>query len=222
MAGHVHIVGDQNDGVALSVQLLEDRHHLLAALAIQCAGRFIGEDHFAAIGQRPGDTDPLLLTAGELARGMVAAIGQPQSAQQLTRARLAIRAAGAGIDCRDLHVGGGIEMGQQVVALKDKTEVVAAQPGQRQRIHGGGVLTAKQILTAARAIETTQQVHQGRFAGAGCADNGDHLSCRDGEIKRVEHGDFAVAALVASLDPFQLDQRQLVQGLTHSMTATSS
>ncbi|CAJ1810118.1 hypothetical protein KLNKPBOH_01278 [Aeromonas veronii] len=81
MAGHVHIVGDQNDGMALSVQLLEDRYHLLAALAIQCACRFIGEDYFAAIGQRPGDTDPLLLTAGELTRGMVAAIGQPESAQ---------------------------------------------------------------------------------------------------------------------------------------------
>ena len=39
----------------------------------------------------------------------------------------------------------------------------------------------------------------------------------------MEHGDLAVAALVASLDPSQLDQRLPVQGLTHrEITAISS
>ena len=180
MACHRHVVGHQNDGVALGVQLLEDGHHLFAALAVESAGGFVRQDHLAAVGERPGNTDPLLLTAGELAGSVVAAILQSQAGQQGAGSGLAIKAGSAGIDGGDLHVGGRVQMGQQVIALEDEAEVVAAQPCQGEGIQGRGILAAKQILAAARAIEAAQQVHQGRFAGAGGADDGHHLPGIDG------------------------------------------
>ena len=45
---------------------MQDRHYLFAGMAVQRAGRFISEDHLPAIHQGAGDTDPLLLTAGQL------------------------------------------------------------------------------------------------------------------------------------------------------------
>ncbi len=139
MAGHLHVVGHQNDGVALSVEFLENGHHLFAALAVEGPGRFVRQDHLAAVGQRPGDTDPLLLATGELARGVMAAIAQPQPGEQCLGAGLALGPRRAGVDGRDLHVGGGIEVRQQVVALKDEAEVVAAQPGEGEGIQGVAV-----------------------------------------------------------------------------------
>ncbi len=93
-------------------------------------------------------------------------------------------------------------MGQQVIALEDKAEVVAAQAGERQRIERRGILSPEQILATAGAIEAAQQVHQGRFAGAGGANDGDHLSGFDNEIEGMEDGHLLLAALVAPLDPF--------------------
>ena len=210
-------MGHQNDGVTLLVQLLEDGHHLLAAVAVEGAGGLVRQDHLAAIGQRPGYADPLLLAAGELARPVVAAIAQAQAGQQGAGTYLALGAGGAGIDGGDLHVGGRIQMGQQMVALEDEAEVVAAQPRQGQGIQAGGVLTTKQVLAAARAIEAAQQVHQGGLAGAGGTDYGHHLPRRYGQIQRVQHSHLVLPALVAALNALELDQ-----GLAHGTISISS
>jgi hypothetical protein len=57
---------------------------------------------------------------------VVAAVGQAQARQQLRGARAALR-AGAGIDRRHFHVAGGVQVGQQVIALEDEAEVLAPQ-----------------------------------------------------------------------------------------------
>src|SRR5690606_16488793 len=72
--GDLHIVRDDDDGVAFGVQLLQDLHHLLAAVRIERAGRLVGQDDFAAVHQRAGDTYPLLLATGQLARAMLCAV----------------------------------------------------------------------------------------------------------------------------------------------------
>ena len=70
MVGDVAVVGDEDDGVAFGVQFAEDFHHFFAAVAVERAGGFVGEDDLSAVHQRAGDGDALLLPAGEL-RGLV-------------------------------------------------------------------------------------------------------------------------------------------------------
>ncbi len=76
MSGNLLIVGDQDDGVTIGVQFMQNRHHFLAALAVQGDGGLIGQDDVAAVHQCPGDTYPLLLPAGELVGTMVATVGK--------------------------------------------------------------------------------------------------------------------------------------------------
>ena len=126
--GDRRIVGDDDDGVAFAVQLLEQRHELGAALAIERAGRLVGEDDLAAVHQRARDADALLLAARELRRAGCAA-GRRGRAGSAGRWRALVRAprVDAGIDRGHLDVLDGVEIGQQLVALEDEAEMLAAQ-----------------------------------------------------------------------------------------------
>src|SRR6185503_17744805 len=68
------IVRDDADGGAVVMNLLEEFHHLLAALRVQVAGRFVGEqdDRLARDGSGHGHT--LLLPARKLAGKMFCAM----------------------------------------------------------------------------------------------------------------------------------------------------
>jgi hypothetical protein len=59
-------VGDEKDGVAAGVQIVQQAHHFGAAGAVERAGGLVGQDHRAAVHQRPGDRDALLLAARKL------------------------------------------------------------------------------------------------------------------------------------------------------------
>ncbi|KAG1451192.1 hypothetical protein G6F57_016230 [Rhizopus arrhizus] len=126
MLGHGHVMRDQHHGVAFGMQFAEDLHHFLAGLGVQCAGRLIGEDHRAAVHQCTRDGHALLLPAGQLAGQVLHAFAPAQPLQQRLGAGMAVGAGLAGIDGRHFHVAQRGQVGQQVVALEDEAEVLAA------------------------------------------------------------------------------------------------
>jgi len=76
-------VSDKNDGVTIGMQLMEERHHLLAVFAVQSTGRFVRQNDITTIHQCPSYTDPLLLPAGKLVWSVLRPIGKTQSFQKL-------------------------------------------------------------------------------------------------------------------------------------------
>ena len=54
----------------------QEAQHLGAGARVEVAGRLVGEDDLGSAGERPGDGDPLLLAAGELARPVVQPVAQ--------------------------------------------------------------------------------------------------------------------------------------------------
>src|SRR5688572_6490164 len=73
--GDVPLVGDEDDGVAVGVELLEHAHDLLAGGAVEVPGGLVGEQDGRAHDQGPRDGHPLALTAGELVGLVVHAVG---------------------------------------------------------------------------------------------------------------------------------------------------
>ncbi len=66
-------MGHQDDGNLLfAIESGEERHDLIAGLAVEVAGRFVCEDQPGVVGQCPGDGDSLLLSARELIRQAMA------------------------------------------------------------------------------------------------------------------------------------------------------
>ena len=63
LGGDFGVVGYHNNGVPVVVELVDDFHHVFAALRIQCACGLIGKDDFAAVHQGAGDGYALLLPA---------------------------------------------------------------------------------------------------------------------------------------------------------------
>jgi len=62
------VVGDENHGVALAVDVLEHGQHLTAGAGVQGSGGLVGQDDRRTAHQSPGNGHPLLLAAGELHR----------------------------------------------------------------------------------------------------------------------------------------------------------
>jgi hypothetical protein len=59
-------VGDEDEGFALAVQVVEEIEDFFAGLGVEVAGGFVGEDDERAVGKGAGDGDALLLAAGKL------------------------------------------------------------------------------------------------------------------------------------------------------------
>jgi len=204
--GDRHVVGHQHQRVALSMQRAQDAEHFGPALAVEGAGRLVRQDHLAAVDEGAGNADPLLLAAGELARLVVEPAAEPESLQQALGPRLACIAGQPGIESGQRHVVAGTEIPQQVVALKDEAEVLAAQGRQRIGRQPACLPSSHPIATLARLIEAAQNVEQGRFAGAGGADDGHHLAPRYGQIDALEHLDAPLPVAKMAADPAQLQQ----------------
>ena len=64
-------VRDLHDGGSLAIELLEEFHDLFRLGGVQIAGRFVGEQQGGAVDDGTGNTNQLLLAAGELARVQV-------------------------------------------------------------------------------------------------------------------------------------------------------
>ncbi len=71
------VVRDQHEGqLVVPPQVLEQADDLVPGALVKVAGRLVGEQHLGLLDQRPGDGDPLLLTAGQLRRQVPGAVGQ--------------------------------------------------------------------------------------------------------------------------------------------------
>jgi hypothetical protein len=72
-------VGDDHDGPAVLVQVLEQSENPLRCPAVEGARRFVGENQRRVVDERPGDGHPLLLSARELVRPMAEPMRQPHT-----------------------------------------------------------------------------------------------------------------------------------------------
>ena len=76
VVGDLEVVGDDDDGAALPVELFEEGEDFLAGAGIQGAGGFVGQDDRRVGDDGAGDGDALPLTAGKLVGLVMAAFAQ--------------------------------------------------------------------------------------------------------------------------------------------------
>ena len=165
--GNFARMGNDDDRVATLVHAAQERHDFVAALAVERAGRLVRKNDPAAIHQRPGDGDTLLLTAGKLVGTMIEPVAKLQRAKQRLCPVMPVARRRARIDRRDLDVFLRAGRRDEIVALEDEAERAPAQSGKFVGFKAGNMFAVEQIIAARRLVETAENIHQRRLARAG-------------------------------------------------------
>ena len=101
------------------------------------------------------------------------AVLQTHNAQGFRRPLPALLQGNIGIQQRQGHIVHGVHFGHQVIALEDETDVLVPHLGQVVILQVVQVFTVQHIFSGGGYIQAADDVHQGAFAGAGGAHNGD-------------------------------------------------
>ena len=129
--GDLRIVGDDDHGDAPGpVQVPQQGHDLGPGGLVQVAGGLVGEHHGGIPGQGPGDGDPLLLAAGQLAGPVPQPVAE---ADQLQQGAGGLPPPGGGDASVEQSGGHVLDRGQRVEQeelLEHDADPDRPQPGQ--------------------------------------------------------------------------------------------
>ncbi len=88
--------------------------------------------------------------------------------------------------------------------LKDHPDALAETP-QAIGIQCGDVLAVDQDASAGGLLEAVDQAQQRALAGAGVADQPEHLTGGDFQLRRLQGGDFSAAGPIGFVDLMEFD-----------------
>ena len=168
-----------DDRVALRVELLEERHDLLAGLGVEITGRLVGEDDGRIVDEGARDGDALALAAGEFVGFVAHALAEADVFERAARLVHAAALAEARVDERQLDVVQRVGARQEIECLENETDLAVADVGELVVDHGGDVLAVELVAAGRRRIETAEHVHERRLARAGRAHDGEVFVAMD-------------------------------------------
>ena len=186
LAGHALgdgvVVGDDHDGRAGLVELVDQGQDGLPGGLVEVPGRLVGEHDGGLADEGPGDRDPLALPARELGRAGVGALGQADQLQGVEGPLAALLEGDAGVEEPVGHVvqHGGV-FGQEEL-LEDEPDPGGPQVGHVVVGHGGHVEPGDPHLAAGGPVERSHQLQQGGLARPRRADDPDQLPLANGEV----------------------------------------
>ena len=165
-------MGDHHDEPVLG-DLFEQIHDLDAGVAVQRAGRLVGEQDVGIVDQRACDRDTLHLTARQLRGLLMDMLLQSDFLERFCRAAGTLTRADAADGERQLYVLEHRLVGDEVIALKDESDGVIAV---RIPVAVGiplGTDTVDDQIALVITIQTADDVQHGRLAGAALSEDRD-------------------------------------------------
>ena len=99
-------------------------------LAVERAGRLVGEQDLRIVDERAGNGDALLLAARELARVVVEAVAEIDLLEAPAGHRLGVRGLRTGVEQRQHHLLQGRGARQQVELLEDEADACGSEIGE--------------------------------------------------------------------------------------------
>ncbi len=144
--GDVGLVGDEDDGVALGVEIVEEGHDLVAGLGVEVSGGLVGEDDGGMVDQSAGDGDPLALAARELVGFVHHAGAEVDGFEDGLGAGDAFGGRGAVVDEGKLDVVQRGGAGEQIEGLEDEADLLVADTGELVVVELGDVVAVEPIL----------------------------------------------------------------------------
>ena len=164
---------------------------------VEIAGRLVGQQEAGIVDQRARDRDALLLAAGELAGRVALAVAESEQVQRRARPLGPRRGAGrpgGGVEQRQRDVLERARAREQVEALEDEADALAAEARAIRLVEPGDVDALEEVAAAGRPVEAAEDRHQRRLARARGAHDGDELARFDGEADAAQRVHLDVVA----------------------------
>ena len=184
---------DDKDGLLFAVQVEQELPDLPSARAIEVAGRLIGEEQHWLQHQRPSDGDALPFPAGQLGGPMLQPLAEADALQQLARERLELGRVPLTDQCGNEDVFQHGALRQEVMVLKDETDVPVAVVGEAAFAEGERILAVEPHGAGSRPVERAEDVQQRALARAGRPHDGEGVAALHLQADAAQHGQRAGA-----------------------------
>ncbi len=185
LTGEAHLVGGDDHRHPDVCEPADERKDFADQLWVERACDLVEEQEVRIHRERPGDRDPLLLSAGEPVGVLIGLVRQADLGEQLARpsARPLLPEA-AGVDRRKRHVVENGHVREEVVGLEDDADA----PPERVQVDlpVRNRLSVDDDRSLIDALEQVDAAEEGRLAGAGRADQAHDLVQIDGEVDASE------------------------------------
>ena len=173
---------DDQDGVALLVQLGEELEHLVAGLLVERPGRLVGEEHGRTIGERPGDRDPLSLPAGELGGEDVRLLRDTDLLEEVQGSLPTLLARDARVEHRELDVAQHRRLREEVVLLEDEPDLLVADEREVASRESLDPLPLQRVSPRGRRVQAPQDRHQRGLSRPRRPDESQELTLLHGQV----------------------------------------
>ena len=114
----------------LAAQLQQERSYRLGGVPVEVAGRFIGQEQGRAVDEGPADGDALPLASRKFRRPVPNSRGQPDTVEQEPGTFFGGLVGAAPGQCGNQDVFEDRALRQEIMVLKDETDVRVSEPGQ--------------------------------------------------------------------------------------------
>ena len=185
-------MGDHDDGGTVLVDAVKQFHDLVGHLRVHVTGGLVGDDGVGVVDQRAGQSNSLLLTAGDLVRHVVCLVLQADQSQDVRDTFLDLFLAGAD----DAHGEGHVVIDGH---FRDEAEVLehdAQGPAVVRDLpcaHLGQVIVVDHDAAAGGDLFPHDGFQEGTFTGTGRTDNEDELAAVDPQVDVFQsHGSVVV------------------------------
>lgn len=180
IGGVILIVCDHNQGLAVPLhRQLEQIDDIFTVFAVEISGRFVGKNNRRLGCERPPNRHTLLLPAGKLRRKMMLAVREAQNVHQLINIRpvrlFVIK------EERQHHVFFHIQLGNQVICLKNEPDIPPAKNRKLLFLHGVNIPVVNHDLPGGGEVQRAKHVEQRALTGAGRPDHRRELSLCNGK-----------------------------------------
>ncbi len=200
------IVGHEDDGASLAVELLEEHQDFEAGAGIQVTGCLVRQNNGRVVDESARNGYALHLSARHLVALVLQAVGKSHGGECLDGC-LAAHLGGvlAVVEQGQLHILHSRGLGEQVVVLEDEAYLAVAQSGALAALHLAHGHSVEDVFSRGGGVEAAQLVEQGALAASRGAHDGHELALVDLEGHAAQCLHHLVAHLELAAHVLQLD-----------------
>lgn len=158
VASHIFFVCDDNNRLALRIQVLKQRHDLFGRARVQISCWFIPKNDHRIIDDRSGNRHPLLLSAGKFIRPMMHALGKPNTIERALGSLSAV--ARTGVHEGKLDVLERRRSRQKIECLEHEPDVSISDVGKLVVVHPRDRLAVEHVFALGGPVQASDQVHK--------------------------------------------------------------